>query len=171
MRGPVSAGRLAMAAVCLLSLAVPGASSAGETEVRVELEAIVPPLQRLEVDPLVLVAPEIQAEDLTVGYAELSQPVVLTVSSNVPWDLSVRWAHEGKIAAGGGPETASLLEWSVRNGAFRALTGEWAVVASNRGPAEAERMELRLRVPLLSGAPPPGTYQPRLEYRLAPAGE
>lgn len=171
MREWVSGGGLAMAAVCALSFAVAGESFAGETEVRVEVAAIVPPLQRLEVDPLILVAPEIRTEDLAIGYAELTQPVVLTVSSNVPWNLSVRWAGGEKIVDGSVQRISSLLDWSARNSPFRPLTGEWAVVVSDRGPAAAERVELHLRVPLLSGAPPPGIYQPRLEYRLAPAEE
>ncbi len=171
MRGRVSGAGLVMAAVCAISFSVAARSSAGETEVRVEVGVIVPPLQRLDVDPLILVAPEIRTEDLAIGYAELTQPVVLTVSSNVPWNLSVRWVVDEKIVVGGGRGISSLLDWSVRNSPSRPVTGEWAVVVSNRGPTAAERVELHLRVPLLAGAPPPGIYQPRLEYRLAPAEE
>ena len=171
MPGRMSGECLVMAVVCAITFSVAGRSSAGETEVRVEVEAIVPPLQRLEVDPLVLVAPEIRTEDLAIGYAELAQPVVFTVSSNVPWNLSVRWVGDEKVVEGSGRGSFSLLDWSTRNSPSRPLTGEWAVVVSDRGPTAAERVELHLRVPLLAGAPPPGIYQPRLEYRLAPAEE
>lgn len=171
MRGWVSGAGLVMAAICAISSSVAGRSSAGETEVRVEVVAIVPPLQRLEVDPSILVAPEIRTEDLAIGYAELTQPVVLVISSNVPWSLSVRWADDQKIVDAGGPGNSSLLDWSVRNSPFRPVTAEWATVARDQQPAAAERVELHLRVPLLASAPPPGIYQPRLEYRLAPAEE
>jgi hypothetical protein len=171
MRGWVSGVGVATAAVCAISFALAGRSFAGEAEVRVEVQAIVPPLQRLEVDPLIFVAPEIRPEDLAIGYAELPEPVVLVISSNVPWSLSVRWADDQKIVDAGGPGNSSLLDWSVRNAPFRPATAEWATVARDQQPAAAERVELHLRVPLLAGAPPPGIYQPRLEYRLAPAEE
>lgn len=171
MHGSMNGGRLAVAAAGVITCVLMGGARAGETEVRVEVEAIVPPLQRLAVDPLVLATPEIQAEDLAAGFVWLPEPVVLSVSSNVPWEVSIRLAGHDKAGDGGAGRDASILDWSARNAQFRPVTGEWATVAASRGPAASERVELHLRVPLRPGETTPGVYHLQLDYRLVPADE
>jgi hypothetical protein len=143
---------------------------AAETEVRVEVEMMVPPLQRLEVDPPVLVMPEIQAEDVASGFAEMPRAIVLTVSSNTAWELAIRWSGDGRSANGVTPKGSPTLDWAAGNGPFQALSPDWAMVATGVA-TESEQIELRLRVPMRPGEVIPGTYEPRLEYRLAAAGE
>jgi hypothetical protein len=166
---PIGTPALVLALTLVLTPAEPAAAI--ETEARVEVEVMVPPLQRLEVDPLVLVTPEIQAEDLTVGFAELPRPIVLTVSSNTPWELFVRAAGDGKAAGDFETKGTSPLEWAVGSMSYRALGPEWTAVASGGGPVAAETVELHLRLRLIPGELEPGVYEPRLEYRLVTAGE
>jgi hypothetical protein len=162
---------LAMVAAGQVAAVAANPARAAETEASVEVEVMVPPLQRLDVDPPVLVMPEIRAEEIAAGYAEVSRPIVLTVFSNTLWELSIRSAGDDKAGRADEPIGSPRLQWAVGNGPLQPLTAEWTTVMTGSAPAAKERVELRLRVPLRSAAMKPGIYEPQIEYRLAPAGE
>jgi hypothetical protein len=151
----------------LLALLLAACPARGVSELRLNVQVIVPPLQRLDVDPAVLTAPVASVGDLEVGYLEVSPVIVLKVHSNVAWDLAIRSRNPGERAP---EEPGSLpLLWASGND-FRALNENWCLLLS--GPAGAGGVEARLRIRIpIDCTTGPGLYEPRLEYRLAPAGE
>lgn len=138
------------------------AGPAPAAEARVEVELIVPVVQRLTVEPAVIGGPLITSEDLARGHADLAEPVRIGVHSNVPWDLSIR------LPAPGGPR----LLWNTTGTRFLDLPEQWVGITSGRTWCSRTEVLLRLRLPLSWTTMQPGRYEPRVEYRLAPwAGE
>jgi hypothetical protein len=142
--------------------------------IQVEVEILVPPTQRLEVRPSLLTWPIPSASDLASGHLDTSEPVMVTVYSNTPWELAMRalQSTETRSAKCGsaisGPGAIPLL-WRAEAPRFDALGQDWTVVASGTGPALGERVCIVLRIPLTCAEVRPGDYSPRLEYRLSPA--
>jgi len=127
-----------------------------------EIDLAVPPLQRLEVEPGLLGIPTPTSGDFSRGRLDLPDPIFVEVWSNVPWTLSLRAAEEG---------AAVPLFYRVDGSRYLPLDGEWRVVARGEGTADRERVRLELRLLLSWTEALPGLYEPRVEYRLDPAGE
>lgn len=152
---------------------------AGAT-VQVETEIIVPPAQRLEVAPSLLTWPVPTANDLGSGYLDAPEMMVLTVHSNVPWELAIRARDlrardgaAGRSARPGGqrddPEAPGIqILWRAEGGSFARLGGDWAPVASGVTGVAGEQVRIQLRIPLTWSGVRPGSYEPRIEYRLSP---
>lgn len=163
------------AAALLFAFALPFASpiaspfvpvpAAGAQTARIEVELVVPPLRRLQVEPQVVTAPVITASDLQAGFVDLSHPVTLQLCSNGPWELRLRTSP---VVAVPGADPVRLL-WSLEESAFRPLGLEWTRIAGG-ARASGWRRELQLRIPLTWNLVRPGVYQPRIEYELVPSG-
>lgn len=164
--------------VALLAGAVGGATGidrgcAETVSHAIEAEVLVPPLQRLEVAPGLLVWPAPTATDLAAGHLDAGPPILATVYSNIPWDLALRVVQPASRAPreGAPPPGAGTVPvlWRTPGGDFALLSADWAVVAS--GPfAGGEAVTIELRIPLAWTQARPGEYAPQIEYRLAPAG-
>lgn len=175
LRGAVSSRRVALLGVLALLACGRGAwaggtVSASETvrfgkrEVRVEFELFVPPLQRLEVTNPLLVMPPLSAAEIRPGAIELPRPIGLRISSNSPWELSIRRGE----ARRGGEEPIELL-CAPRGGMPRELDENWQLIA--RGPAGADLgLDLGLRVPFAVAGVAPGNHEISLDYHLTSVG-
>jgi hypothetical protein len=154
-----------------IPLLAPAVARAGQ-EVRVEVQLVVPPMQRLRVEQAVVSLPPVTTTDLRAGYLDLPSPIRLRLDSNCPWELSLRTAEEPAAsswaAARATPGSVSLL-WSLGGSHFLPLTGPWTRVDGDVR-ALGRPVEVNLRIPLSWMAIPPGAYQPRIEYQLAPTG-
>jgi hypothetical protein len=142
--------------------------SVSATELRLAVEMVVPVIQRLEIEPAVITAPSITSSDLALGYMDLEQPVVLTIHSNTSWELSIREPDDGSRTTGA--SSFPPLLWSRDGRNFSALSEQWIAVASGAGSAAGAEIRLQLRIHLGWTRTTPGTYEPRLEYRLSPSG-
>jgi hypothetical protein len=138
--------------------------------VRVDVDLLVPPLQRLEIGARVVAFPSPTPLHLAAGYLELQEPIVLTVCSNVPWELRVRSADPPLRMLVDGHGEAPRVECRVGERPFVRLTTEWVPVAGSDHAADEMELELMLRIPVTWTTTTPGSYQPRIEYVLAPAG-
>ena len=121
-----------------------------------------PPLQRLEVDPGLLGIPTPTSGDFSRGRLDLPDPITVEVWSNIPWTLSLRAVEEAATVP---------LYYRVDGSRYFALDEEWRIVARGEETAEREQIRLELRMLLSWTEALPGLYEPRVEYRLAPAGE
>ena len=134
-------------------------------EVRVEVDLLVPPLQRLEILRPILVMAPLTARDLTSEFIDLPQRIEIHVSSNTPWELSVRMAELSSARAEEGPP----LLCAPAGEAPRILDHDWQFVAKGDAGEEIE-VALGLRVPLEPSGLAPGTHEVTLDYRLTSAG-
>ncbi|MBN1825047.1 MAG: hypothetical protein JW958_02195 [Candidatus Eisenbacteria bacterium] len=128
----------------------------------VEIDLAVPALQRLDVNPGLLGIPSPASGDFARGCLDLSDPIEVEISSNIPWILSLRAAEE---------EEKAPLFFRVEGSRYLPLDTEWRVVARGDGAANRERIRIDLRILLSWTGVVPGLYEPRIEYRLAPSGE
>ncbi len=136
-------------------------------EARVSVELLVPPIQILEVDPIVLDLPIPTPPDLNRGYLEFGQPVQAHIRSNTPWQLAIRLdlSATGSERAIAKPKT---LQWVNERGELIDIGPEWVIVA--RGPrADPLTVRLPFRVPATWTTMPPGDEEWRIDYQLLPA--
>ncbi len=143
------------------------ASAAAGGEARVEVGIIVPPLQRLEVSPAVSSLPVVSPLDLSAGFMEPGEPVSLTVFSNSPWELSIRQAAASSKDEH--PDTVPIL-WKSMGGEYSRVSEAWTMVATGSSAAAGKVVHLHLRFLLDWRTARPGVHEPRIEYRLTPAG-
>jgi hypothetical protein len=148
-------------AIALLPVGSPAA-----TTVSVEAEVLVPVAQHLETTAGILEAPVADASDLERGFLDVPEPVVLVVSSNVPWELFVRVASPARSATPGATTVLGRLEGSP----FAEIGAAWSSLATGDSGTDGTSLRLRLRLVLSWTEATPGRHQPRLEYRLAPRG-
>lgn len=141
-----------------LTVMLAGATVASATTTSVRAEIRVPALQSLETTPGVLEAPPVTVPDLERGVLEVPQPVSLVISSNVPWELSVRRADS----------TGPFLEGSFEHGPFRGIGSDWSSLADGEGGTDRATYALDLRFAVDWTTADPGDHGLRLEYRLAP---
>ncbi len=130
----------------------------------VEAELIVPTVQRLEVVPGTLRAPTPAVRDLERGWVDFERPLDLEVSSNVSWTLLVR-----RVPSGGA--TGPDLMARASGAGFVPVTESWTGVLFGEGSTHGEVFPLELRIALNWLSLPPGTLEPRLEFRLEPRSD
>jgi len=137
--------------------------SAAATQTRLEVQVVVPPLQRVALGAQVHPLPDITAMDLVTGFVEPPNPIRLTLFSNCPWELRLR-----RAAAGPSPERSDpAILWNAGRERFLPLAEEWTTAAA--GPrAGGTRCDIRLRIPLSWSTSRPGVLEPRLEVDLVP---
>jgi hypothetical protein len=152
--------------LALLGPAGAALAAAAETA-RVEIQLVVPPLQRMSAGAAVASLPPITTSDLSAGYAELPRAIPFQLSSNCAWELRLRIppSAPGKRQA----ETGLGLLWSLTGDRFQPATTDWGRIATGL-PGPEVRLDLRIRIPLSWQRSTPGDYQPRIEYELVPAG-
>lgn len=145
----------------LLAPSLLPASEVVRVEQRVEIDLFVPRIQMLDVNHAVLTAPIPQVRDFDRGYFEFSDPIWVTVSSNIPWELAVRRPP-------GDSTPSSLKTLQLQNGTRTLrVANPWQTLA--RGEMEKKTtLPFRIRIPLSWAATTPGSYEPQLEYRLGP---
>ena len=157
--------------LCVLALTSPSALSTAAERVRVDVDLFIPALQQLEVSSRIVAFPSPTPAHFAAGYLELPEPIVLTIHSNVPWQLWVRSAAQAPESSKGRVIEAPTIECRVGNRPYMALTAEWTAVASVDHAVRGEQLELAVRIPMRWSAMTPGDYQPKLEYMLASARE
>lgn len=136
-------------------------------EMGVEVNVLIPPLQRLEAAPAVLSLPAASPLDLSAGFMELGEPIHLTVFSNSPWELSIR---QPGASSGGMQYDTPPLQWRSGDTQYADVPAEWTRIASGAAPASGQPVVFHLRILLDWNSGRPGVYEPRVEYRLAPTG-
>jgi hypothetical protein len=152
--------RLPVAAALALALVPAWAGIAPAATVSVRAEIRVPPLQSLETTPGIVDLAPVTIDDLERGFLDVPEPVELTISSNVPWELFARRTDPS------GP----AVEGSLEHGPFRAIGMSWSSLATGEGGADHAVLSLRLRLAVGWTTAVPGDHGLRLEYRLAPRG-
>ncbi len=143
------------------------APAAGGNGMRVEVAVIVPPLQRLEVSPAVSSLPAVSPLTLSAGFMEPGAPVRLTIFSNSPWELSIRRAA---VHPEDDHPTIARILWKSIDGEYSDLPEDWTMVAAGSSAASGLVVPLHLLFLLDWRNARPGLYEPRIEYRLVPAG-
>jgi hypothetical protein len=139
--------------------------------VRVEAAVLIPPLQRLEVEAAWVELPSPTPLDMAAGFVDAPGPILLRIRSNVPWELTAqRVEDEAAVTQTPGEGQATRLLWCADGDMYRPLARNWVTIASGE-PTEVERrIDLHVRVPLSWSQTRPGVYEPRIEFRLLPAG-
>lgn len=125
----------------------------------VVVELLVPPLQALTVEPVVLETPTPTAEDLRTGFLDLPGAVTARIQSNQPWCLAARRADA----------FCAPVECVRPEREPLPIEEAWTVVAAG-APTEERIVEFSLRIPLTWESAVPGLHELRLDYRLWPAG-
>ena len=135
------------------------AASAGTSDPVVIVEVLVPPVQTLSLEPVVLDLPVPTSGDLRAGHLDLPEAVTARIRSNEPWSLAVRRADE----------FCAPVECKQSPGAWQPIDETWTVFAMG-APTEEDVVTLSMRIPLSWQNAVPGTHELRLDYRLSPAG-
>lgn len=148
------------------SLVITAEAGAASSEVHVQVALVVPVTQSLESEADVIRGPLVTSQDLARGFVDLDRPILLRLSSNVPWELCVRVPDPPARN-----REDPLLFWSVAGNGHSCLQREWVEIASGAEGCAGFRIPLRLRVPLSWTTVKPGEYEPRIEYRLAPRAD
>ena len=87
------AGRALLTLFGLFALGASGTSRASDAA-RIEVQFVVPPLQRLRAETEVVSLPPVTTEDVLAGHIDLPRPVQLLLFSNCPWELRLRAAGQ-----------------------------------------------------------------------------
>jgi hypothetical protein len=139
--------------------------AAAETGTLVHIDLLVPPVQKLEMVNPILVMPTLTATDLSRNFIDLPERIGMQVSSNTPWELSVRLTETSSARS----ESLPSLLCAARGESPRPLDRDWQLVARGDPGAKIE-VSLGLRVPLDLSGFIPGTHEVTLDYRLTSAG-
>lgn len=154
---------LALAALAPAARAQAPEAAAGVAEARLEVQVVVPPLQRVALGAQVHPLPDVTAMDLVAGYIEPPHPIRVTLFSNCPWELRLRRAAGGLAPQRSDP----AILWKAGRERFVPLDNDWTTAAA--GPrAGGTRCDIQLRIPLSWSTSPPGVVEPRLEVDLVP---
>jgi hypothetical protein len=166
IRGALQVGIL----VACLVVGVP----AGGAESTVIVELLVPPIQRLQVEPILLELPMPTAADLRRGHLDLAEPAAVRIRSNAPWRLSMRLAAAAGVAAGAGAAAKNdvsvplRVQWVDTDGRVSEISEQWLAVASGGATLREQTVAISLRVPLSWTTAHPGESELRIDYRLEP---
>ena len=158
-------GRILIALLLLGLVAATGLAH----EARVTVELLVPPIQTLRVDPIVLDLPTPSATDLNRGYIEFGRPAQARVRSNTPWQLAIRLGLSSANGSGKAIAKPRNLQWTTERGEICDVGREWTIVAGGPACAEQVTVELPFRVPATWTTMPPGDEEWRIDYQLLPA--
>ncbi len=135
------------------------AATARTNDPAVIVEVLVPPVQTLSLEPVVLDLPVPTSGDLRAGHLDLPEAVTARIRSNEPWSLAARRADE----------FCAPVECRQSPGAWQPIEETWTVLAMG-APTEEDVVVLSMRIPLNWENAVPGTHELRLDYRLSPAG-
>ena len=151
---------------------------AGGAESTVIVELLVPPIQRLQVEPIILELPMPTAADLRRGHLDLAEPAAVRIRSNTPWRLSMRLAAAAGVAAGvaagagavakGDVSVPLRVQWVDADGRVSEIGEQWLAIASGGATLREQTVAISLRVPLSWTTAHPGESELRIDYRLEP---
>ncbi|MBU1699741.1 MAG: hypothetical protein KJ970_19260 [Candidatus Eisenbacteria bacterium] len=152
-------GATAIVILALGCLSIPALGN----EARVEVQFFVPPLQKMEMDQVVWTLPAPTAADYVAGYLNVPTPFKLTLSSNTPWELSVKTDRDDISVLQDGPIP---LQWSLDKRKYNFISNDWTTMTSGDRAVNGQRVELSYRMLLDWQNCTAGIYKPRLQFKL-----
>ena len=135
---------------------------------RVSVGVTVPTIQAMTMRPLSFIFPAISSADMDKGFIESIRATTITVSSNLPWQLTVRSEDQdmGKVEDYIKPLSDFL--WSKSSDAqYTMISTESGLVDSSANYADNREIELNYKMLVGWTRDKPGSYGLTLRFTLS----
>ena len=111
---------------------------------------------------------EIRPEDVTRGYIEVRDAVILSVSSNIPWRVVIRSARVNLYVSPRKFKPVKDFQWRRERGTYSSISKEPAVVMTGKGGVVNFQISLDYKLLLGWRSLPPGQWEFEPEFLLGP---
>ena len=156
-----------MLAVALVFLCLPATLYAANNS-GLAVGAVVPVIQAMDMRPHSFIFPQVSSTHLDQGYIEVRRATTVTVSSNVPWQLSVK--SEDPDMGKGDNQTKPLSDFLWKksgDAAYTPLSLTSHRVDSSVTYADQKRIELDYKMLAGWARDTPGSYGVTLRFTLS----